>query len=153
MKIARKLGLGLFAPLAVATVGVACLVGTVSFAFAQVDVVEQRRAEINTASREIIKLYDSIKDKEGAKALESQISTWIGREEAAEKALADAMPGLDLNNPDHARLLEHAFIDIESTDVAERAAWGRVLQRQADADIKPELAREKEDADVINAPR
>ncbi len=115
MKIARKLRLGLFAPIAAMTVAAACLVGTVSLAFAQAEVVRQQRAEINLASQKLIEIYDSIQNKDAANARAPELHPWIAREETAEKALADGMPGLDPNNDQHKILLRDAFAEIESS--------------------------------------
>lgn len=162
MKIARKLWLGRL--VLFAAVMATCLVGTVSVAFAQpaaavlrqrqaVQKIQQELDNINSASRELIRLYESANDKNTAEVLKPQIDAAIHREETAEAALADEMPWLDPNNEQHKALLKSAFDDIENTDVAERTAWLSAVKRQVDADVAKEAATEEAARTVINAPR
>jgi hypothetical protein len=156
MKITRKLWLGglvLFA-----AVMATCLVGAVSISFAEtaavaVGKIRKELDNINTASQELIRLYNSINDKNTAERLKPDIDAAIRREENAEKALADEMRWLDPNNEQHEQLLKKAFDDIEKTDVDERTAWVKAVQRQVDTDVAKEAATEKDASNVINAPR
>ena len=125
MKITRKLWLGRL--VLFAAVMATCLVGAVSISFAEtaavaVEKIRKELDNINTASQELIRLYNSINDKNTAEHLKPDIDAAIGREENAEKALADEMRWLDPNNEQHKELLKKAFDAIEKTDVDERTA-------------------------------
>lgn len=156
MKIARKLWPGRL--VLFAAVISTCLVGAVSISCAEtaavaVEKIRKELDNINSASRELIRLYNSINDKNTAERLKPAIDAAIRREENAEKALADEMRWLDPNNGQHEQLLKQAFDDIEKTDVDERTAWVKAVQRQVDTDVAKEAATEKDASNVINAPR
>lgn len=156
MKIVRKLWLGQLM-LFVAMMAT-CLVGAVPVAFAKpaaeaVQMIRKELLNINSASQDLIRLYNSINDKSTAARLKPDIDAAMHREENAEKALADDIPWLDPNNEEHKALLKSAFDDIENTDVAERAAWLSAVKRQVDVDVAKEVAIEEAASTVINAPR
>lgn len=80
--------------------------------------VERRIVEYKKASQEVVKLYNSVKSEESAKAAEAQILAATEKQKSAAETLNKAMQSLDPNNLEDGKIIENAFSEMQAANDA-----------------------------------
>ncbi len=117
---------------------VICLLVTASCSHVDRDAVLKSSAEYKAASQDLVRLHTSATDEVSAKASEAGDAA-TKRERTAEEALNAAMQKLDPNSQKDGKLIEDAFMEMQTGNEAVSAALQKSLESQAAAKAQKEM--------------